>query len=43
MIATGIKYIETTRMLEHNLFIQNLWNKFEMRNHKRARCYFKKL
>ena len=43
MIADGIKYLETTRMLEHNLFIQNLWNKFEMRNHKRARCYFKKI
>lgn len=43
MIADGIKYLETTRMLEHNLLIQNLWNKFEMRNHKRARCYFKRI
>jgi len=43
IVSGGIKYIETTRVLEHNLSTQNLWTKFEMRNHKRARCYFKKI
>jgi hypothetical protein len=43
IVSGGIKYIETTRELEHNLSTQNLWTKFEMRNHKRARCYFKKI
>jgi hypothetical protein len=43
IVSEGIRYIETTRELEHNLFIQNLWNKFENRQHKRSRCYFKKI
>ncbi len=37
----GIRYIETTRELEDNRNVRNLWNKFEHRNHKRARCYTK--
>ena len=37
----GIKYIETTRELEDNNSVQNLWGKFEHRTHKRARCYEK--
>jgi hypothetical protein len=43
IVSAGIRYIETTRELEHNFPAQNLWNKFEMRNHKRARCYYKKI
>lgn len=39
----GIKYVETTRELETNISVQNLWNKFEYRIHKRARCYIKQL
>lgn len=37
----NIKHIETTRELEHNVNVQNLWNKFDRRLHKRARCYTK--
>lgn len=39
----GIKYLESTRMLEDNLDVQNMWNRFEHRLHKRARCYVKEL
>lgn len=43
IVSEGIKYIETTRELEHNLSAQNLWDKLENRQHKRSRCYFKKI
>lgn len=39
----GIKYIETTRELEDNSSVHNLWNRFEYRLHKRARCYFRNI
>lgn len=39
----GIKYIESTRELEDNTSVHNLWNRFEYRLHKRARCYIKTL
>ena len=39
----GIKYIETTRELEDNNSVQNLWKRFDLRQHKRARCYLKSL
>lgn len=39
----GIKYLETTRELEENNSVQNMWNRFETRLHKRARCYIKEL
>lgn len=39
----GIKYLETTRELEDNNGVQNMWNRFENRLHKRARCYTKNL
>ncbi len=39
----GIKYLETTRELEENSSVQNMWNRFETRLHKRARCYIKEL
>jgi hypothetical protein len=43
IIESGITNIETTRELEDNFMVQNLWNKLEYRQHKRARCYIKKL
>ncbi|MBQ0024225.1 MAG: hypothetical protein KBT00_00665 [Bacteroidales bacterium] len=43
IFSSGIKYIESTRELETNDSVQNLWNKFEYRLHKRARCYIKNL
>ena len=39
----GIKYLETTRELEENNSVQNMWNRFVTRLHKRARCYIKEL
>ena len=39
----GIKYLESTRELEDNNSVQNMWNRFETRLHKRARCYVKSL
>ena len=39
----GIKYLESTRELEDNSSVQNMWNRFENRIHKRARCYVKNL
>jgi len=42
-IQKGIKYVETTRELEENSSVQQLWSKYEYRQHKRARCYFKKI
>ena len=39
----GIKYIETTRELEINSSVQNLWKHFDTRLHKRARCYIKNI
>ena len=39
----GIKHLETTRELEDNNSVQNMWNRFENRLHKRARCYIKNL
>lgn len=42
-IKNGITNLETTRELEGNMRINNLWNKFEYRLHKRTRCYIKKI
>jgi len=39
----GIKYIETTRQLEDNKSVQNLYDKFESKLVKRARCYCKEI
>ena len=39
----GIKYLETTRELEENNSVQNMWNRFVTRLHKRARCYINEL
>ncbi|MEE4178708.1 MAG: N-acetyltransferase [Bacteroides sp.] len=42
-IESGITNVETTRELEENHKVQNLWHRFEFRQHKRARCFVKKL
>ncbi len=39
----GIKYIESTRELEDNTEVQNLWRLFDHTIHKRARVYIKNL
>lgn len=42
-IKNGVKYVESTRHLEENIPVQNLWNRFEHKLHKRARVYMKNL
>ncbi len=39
----GIKYIESTRELEDNTEVQNLWHPFDHYIHKRARVYIKNI
>mgnify|MGYP001120848309 CR=1 FL=1 len=39
----GIKYLETTRELEENNRVRQLWAGYDTRQHKRARCYVKEL
>ncbi len=39
----GIRYVETTRELENNESIRKLWDGYDFRQHKRARCYAKPL
>ncbi len=39
----GVRHIETTRELEDNKKVQQLWTGYEARQHKRARCYIKAL
>lgn len=43
IVRNGIKYIESTRELEDNTQVQNLWNYLEHFLHKRARVYKKQL
>jgi GNAT superfamily N-acetyltransferase len=43
LIRKGIKQVETNRELENNQKVQQLWAGYELRQHKRARCYLKKL
>ena len=42
-IKYGIKKAETNPELESNQDVQNLWKGYEMRLHKRRRCYIKEL
>ena len=42
-IKNGVTNLESTRELENNNKVNNLWNKFEYRQHKRVRCYKKLL
>ena len=41
IVKNGIKYIESTRELEDNTSVQNLWHAFDHTLHKRARVYRK--
>jgi len=43
LIKNNIRYVETNREEESNQKVMNLWNHYENRLHKRARCYLKKL
>ncbi len=37
----GIKHVESTRELESNQKVQQLWSGYNSRQHKRSRCYIK--
>lgn len=39
----GVKYVETTGMLENNHVAIQMWKSFEHIQHKRKRCYKKAL
>lgn len=41
LFRKGIRQVETTRELEDNHKVQQLWAGYETRQHKRARCYSK--
>jgi len=43
VLGNGFNKLETTRQLETNVNIQNLWKNFEYKLHKRARCFQKKI
>ena len=43
MRKNGIKYVESTRELEDNHNVQNIWGRFEHHLHKRARVYLKNI
>ena len=42
-IKNGIKYVETNRELESNEKVQAQWKLYDARQHKRRRCYTKRL
>ena len=43
MIQTGMKYIETTGIFETNSNAISNWKNYEHIQHKRKRCWIKKL
>jgi len=43
LIDSGVQYAETNAMLENNHTIHNMWSTFDSIQHKRRRCYVKKL
>ena len=43
LISKNVKLIESTKELESNSQIQNLWKDYDFRQHKRSRCYIKEL
>ena len=43
MMEHGIDYLETNLNLEDNHPILNMWKSFDTVQHKRRRCYIKKL
>lgn len=42
-IENGVKYCETGPELEDNTNVQSMWKTFETRQHKRRRCFTKKI
>ncbi len=42
-IENGIKYVETTQNQDNNERVQAQWKYFDGRQHKRSRCYVKRL
>ena len=42
-IADGIKYAETGPMLENNIKVHSMWKRFDKIQHRRRRCWIKKL
>ena len=42
-IKNKVEYCETGPELETNTDVQGMWKTFETRQHKRRRCYVKKL
>lgn len=43
LIKNNIDSIESTKEMEDNRSVNNLWHSYEHRQHKRTRCYIKKL
>ena len=43
LIKNGVRFCETGPMLETNKNVHSLWGTFEKRQHRRRRCYIKKL
>lgn len=43
LIQNDIESIESTKEMEENKSVKNLWHSYEHRQHKRTRCYIKKL
>lgn len=41
LIKNGVKWVESTKELEDNHHIQNLWNGYESRQHKKSSCFYK--
>lgn len=39
----NIRFIESTKELENNYKVQNLWHDYDYKQHKRSRCYHKVL
>lgn len=42
-LSSGVEYAETGPMLENNYKIHSTWRRFNTREHKRRRCYLKKI
>jgi GNAT superfamily N-acetyltransferase len=43
LIENGVRYCETGPMLETNKAVHSMWRHFEKRQHKRRRCFIKKI
>lgn len=43
LVENGVKYCETGPMLETNTKIHSLWRHFDKQQHKRRRCFIKKI